>query len=197
MQRQVWIFLDDADEAELLQRLDQGHVLRRLTGRFLKGTVEDVLTRPEELETAQLKSNERWIHLIHPEATREIVLHPVTEGPFTGWSRLDEIRSEVITLVRPLREPAGLAPAQLRANTHAWFGGEKLRKSAPFSVWASEAMRMVEEYPTTAFDWIRVAPHAAAWSLSGGVLHYLFRPVPLSPEPTATAMHRPHASIKE
>ncbi len=197
MQRQVWIFLDDADEEELLRRLDHGGRLRRLTGRFLKGTVEDVLTRPEELETAQLKSNERWVHLIHPQASREIVLHPVTEGPFVGWSRLDEIRSEVITLVRPLKDTAGLSPAQLRANTHAWFSGEKVRKSPPFALWASEVMRTAEEYPTTAFDWIRVAPGAAAWSRSGGRLHYLFREVALAPDGTETRMYRPHASTRE
>jgi len=197
MQRQVWVFLNEADEKELLARLDKGVGLRRLPGRFVKGTVEDVHERPEQLETADLLTTERWTHLIHPTATRQIVLHPVTEGPFAGWSKLDEIRSEVVTLVRPLPDSAGLAPSQLRASTHAWFGAEKHRKSSEFTLWATELMRATEEFPSTAFDWIRVAPGASEWSKSGGMLHYLFRRVALEPEAGATIMHRPHASIRE
>ena len=197
MQRQVWIFLDDADEEAVLRSLDAGQGLRRLNGRFFRGTEADLRSRSEQLETAELKATERWIHLLHPTATQALVVHEVPEGPFQGWSRLDEVRSEVITLVRPLKDAQGLAPGQLRANTHAWFGGEKLRKSAAFSTWAADAMRTMEGDPSTAFDWIRVAPAAAERARAGGRLHYLFRAVSPEPGEVRTAMSRPHASIKE
>ena len=154
MQRQVWIFLNDADEEALIQRLDAGRGLRRIVGRYVRG----------ESETAQLTKSERWTHLVHPEISKEIVLHPIAEGPYAGWSRLDEIRSEVLTIIRPMPDAAGMAPARLCANTHAWFGGDKVQRSRPRSPnRAADAMRIAEEYPPTAFDWIRVAPGAAAW----------------------------------
>ena len=127
MLRQVWIYMDETDEAAVLQRLSEQHGLRRLGGRFFKGSAQDVRDHPEQLETVQLKASERWIHLIHPAATKELVIHELKEGPFQGWSRLDEVRSEVITLVRPAKDAQGLAPGHLQANTHAWFGGAKLR----------------------------------------------------------------------
>jgi hypothetical protein len=197
VQRQIWIFLEEADEEEVIRVLDGGAGLRRLSGRFFRGSPEDLREKPETLETAHLRSNEHWVHLIHPEFSQALVTQPVTEGPFTGWSRLDEIRSEVITLVRPLKDAQGLAPGQVRANTHAWFGGEKLRKSPAFAQWVAESLRRVEGYPETVFDWIRVAPGAAAWAATGGKLHYLFREVSLEKQPQLTPTYRPHASIKD
>jgi hypothetical protein len=193
--RQVWIYMDEADEAEVIARLSEGHGLRRLSGRFFKGSTQDVRERSEELETAQLKATERWIHLIHPTISKELVVHALTEGPFAGWSRLDEVRSEVITLVRPLRELQGLGPGHLQANTHAWFGGVKTRKSPAFASWASDAMRLVETYPATAFDWIRAAPAALAASQRGERLHYLYKTVEPAPLAKGTPLYRPHASL--
>lgn len=197
MQRQIWIYLEESDEEEVIRLLDGGAGLKRLTGRFFRGTVGELRTHPEKLETAQLRSNERWTHLIHPTLSQELVAQPVTEGPFNGWSRLDEIRSEVITIVRPLRDAQGLAPGQVRANTHAWFSGEKTRKSPAFAQWVAESLRRVEDYPETAFDWIRVAPGAAAAAKSGHRLHYLFSEVSLEKRGAETAMYRPHASLKD
>ncbi len=197
MQRQVWIYMLEADETQIIARLSERVPLKTLSGRFFKGTDAQVREAPETLQTAQLKANERWIHLIHPAASKEIVTHALADGPFAGWSRLDEVRSEVITLVRPSLDAQGLGPGHLQANTHAWFGGTKVRKSPEFSVWAAEAMRLIEEYAPTSFDWLRVAPTAKAWAQQGGRLHYLYKTV--QPEPAidgGTAVYRPHASRK-
>lgn len=180
MIRQSWVFLTDVDEADLIARLSGETALRQLPGRFFRGTEADLRTRPEALETAQLRANERWVHLLHPLASATLVVHPVDDGPFKGWMRLDETRSEVLTLVRPLPEPRGLGPARLQASTHAWFGGEKLRKNATFTSWVARATKVLEAaYEPTAFDWIRVAPDARRWQEAGGRLHYLYRDVAL------------------
>jgi hypothetical protein len=189
--------MDEADEEEVIARLSAQHGLRRLPGRFFKGTERDLRERPEQLETAQMKAGERWIHLLHPTVSQKLVVNELTDGPFKGWSRLDEVRSEVLTLVRPLKEAQGLAPGQLRANTHAWFGGTKLRKSHDFALWAAEAMRLIETYPATAFDWMRIAPHALDWAKNGGRLHYLYKSVDWQPSAGGTPLHRPHASLSE
>ncbi len=197
MERQVRIFLDADDAEGLIQALDHGQGLKRLNGRFFHGDMERVRTQPEQLQAAELRPSEGWTHLIHPTFSREIVAHPVLEGPFAGWSRLDEVRSEVITLITPAADAQGLAPARLRANTHVWVGGDKIRKSAEFTQWVADAMRIVESYPVTQYDWIRIGPSAAAWARAGGRVHYLFRPVALDPAPGATEMYRPHALTKD
>ncbi len=197
MQRQVWLFLDETDEDTLFRALDHGQGLRRLGGRFFRGTAGDLTTRPGALETRELRQNEPWTLLIHPEVSRELVTYPVEEGPFAGWTRLDEIRSEVIAIIRPLKDAQGLAPGQVRANTHAWFGGKKVRKSAAFATWVADAMRIAETYPCTAYDWMRVAPSAAEWARGGGRLQYLFRPVGLTAAEGETPIFRPHASLKD
>src|SRR5437762_1572894 len=52
LERQVWIFLDDDDEAELLRAIDRGQGVRCLRGRFLRGTADDIRLHPEDLATA-------------------------------------------------------------------------------------------------------------------------------------------------
>jgi hypothetical protein len=195
VQRQVWIFLTEADAEDLIARLSAQVPLRRLGGRFFRGTAEDIRARADELETTELRKGERWTHLVHPTASRELVVHDVTEGPLAGWKRLDEVRSEVLTIVRPAPDPQGLGPGRLQANTHAWFGGARLRKSPEFSLWVADALRLAEaEYPSTAFDWLHVAPGARAFVKAGGTLHYLYKPVALAPTPGETPSTRPHGS---
>lgn len=191
MQRQLWIFLEDSDEEEFLARLDSVQPFRRLAGRFFKGSEDDLRARPETLETAQLRAGERWVHLIQPEVSRALVAHPVTEGPFQGWSRLDEVRSEVLTLVRAAKDAQGLAPSRLMGTSSAWFAGVKTRKSLEFSTWLSAAMGLVETaYPATEYDWMRVAPGALTFQKTGGRLHYLYREVKLAT--TDAAPYTPH-----
>lgn len=194
MIRQAWVFLTDEDERDLLTRLSETVSLRVATGRYFRGDPALLRTDPGALESAQLRSTERWHFLFHPTASERLVTHPIENGPFAGWFRLDEVRSEVLVLVRALPEPQGLAPSRLQANTHAWFGGKRERKSPLFSTWVAEAMRIVEEaYPSTEFDWIRCAPSAAAFAQAGGTLHYLYRKVAPAPAPDRT-LPRSHGS---
>jgi hypothetical protein len=193
VQRQVWVFLTQADEDALVAHLAAQVPVRRLSGRFFRGSLEQLRTNPEGLETSQLRRGEKWTHLLHPIVSRELVTHPVTEGPFAGWSRLDEVRSEVITIVRPELEPQGMAPARVQASTHSWFGGTKHRKSPEFSRWVNDTLKFVQtEFPPTAFDWIHVAPGARELAKSGGRLHYLYREVGLTPPSGETPVTRPH-----
>ena len=154
------------------------------------------LKSTDGLSTADLRSGERWTHLIHPEFSRKLVAFEVSEGPFAGWSRLDEVRSEVITIVRPLATEAGLAPGRIQASTHVSAREGKVRKSAEFATWAMQGMRLLERYPVTSLDWIRVAPSAERWARSEGRLHCLFfRPVALEPAPGERSAHQPHSSV--
>jgi len=197
VQRQVWIYLTDDDEKELLARLSEKAPLRRLQGRFFKGTESELRANPDALETKQLTSAERWTYLFHPAASEKLVVHTEDDGPFAGWSRVDEVRSEVLVLVRVSPDAQGLAPSRLQANTHAWFGGVKTRKSSDFSLWISDAMRIAESFPATAFDWIHAAPGAIDWARNGGRLHYLYKPVGLEPASGTMRLHRPHGSNAE
>lgn len=191
MQRQVWVFLTEADEEALWSRIAATHPVRRLRGRFFRGPVEQLRLAPETLETRDLRATERWSHLIHATASEALVCHAVEEGPLKGFHRLDEARSDVISIVRPSITTQGLGPARVQAATHAWFAGKRLRKSPNFSRWTNEVLSMVETLPTTAFDWIHVAPLARTFATEGGRLHYLYRPVALEAS-ASTLVTRPH-----
>ncbi|MFM2151969.1 MAG: hypothetical protein RL199_404 [Pseudomonadota bacterium] len=191
MQKQVWIFLTPDDEAALIEELRARAPIRLLRGRFFRGTVDDLRTNPEALETKAARRGESIVHLLHAEASRTLVAEPVTDGPFAGWTRLDEVRSEVVTIVRPEPEPQGLGPARVQASTHAWFSGTRLRKSPGFGRWVNDVLGVVSARPATAFDWMHAADGARALAGSGGVLHYLYRPVALTAE-AGTPATRPH-----
>ena len=191
MQRQVWVFLTEADEETLWSRIAAAYPVRRLRGRFFRGSIDQLRSEPTALEVRDLRESERWTHLIHATASRELVVHEVTEGPLQGYLRLDEVRSEVISIVRPTITSQGLGPARVQSATHAWFGGKRLRKNPDFSRWTNEVLSMAEEFPATAFDWIHVAPQARAYAGEGGRLHYLYRPVPLEGS-ASTPVTRPH-----
>ncbi len=187
MQKQVWVYLTEADERALLSELCGRFPLRLVGGRFFQGDVDadaPLLTRP-------LRRTEHCTFLIHREHSRELVWEELTDGPFAGWRRLDDVRSEVIALVRPEPEQQGLGPARVAASTHAWFGGKRLRKSHEFGRFVNEVLDVVQRYPATAFDWLHVAPEAARMALEGRPLHYLYKPVPLAAQ-QATPVTRPH-----
>ena len=193
MQKQVWLFLTADDEEELLERLAAQFPLRRLAGPFFQGSLEELRSRPESLPTRQLKRGESRTHLFQAGLPNHLVLHALDDGPFAGWTRLDEVHSEVVTLVRPEPEPQGLAPSRLYLTTHVWQGGTKSRKSPEFSRFASELLKQVVLYPTTAFDWMHVAPHARAYAHAGGKLHYLYQEVAIDPPQAGeTPPTRPH-----
>lgn len=193
--RQVWIFLDQQDEQDLVQTLSAQTPLGVLHGRFFRGTEDDLRNDPGSLETSSIRPSEHTLHLIHPTASGKLVVDHLEDGPFAGWSRLDDVRSEVITLVRPEAGQQGLAPGRIEASTHAWLGGTKLRKSPEFTRWTASVMKTVEEtYPLTGYDWIRLGPSTLAWAESGGRLHYLFRDVP--PRASGPRVTRSHGSAR-
>lgn len=180
MQKQLWVYLTAEDEAELLNRLTAEQSLKIVRGRWIQGDLETLLRSPEQVPARDLSDRTHYLQLLHPTASQKFVTHPVPEGPLAGCLRVDEVRSEVMTLVRPEPDEQGLAPSRLFANTHAWFGGEREKKSHAFARWVASTMALVEEsYGPTSFDWLRVAPHARAWAEQGGKLHYLFREVAL------------------
>lgn len=180
MQRQLWMFLTEGDEEALLARLGEAGPVRVLRGRYFRGSDEALRVAPETLETCELRSGEHLTHVLPASFEAKLAVHEVTSGPFLGWRRLDESRSECLTLARTDADTGGLAPARLATSAHGWFAGERVRKSQDFTRWMGEAMRAVERYwPGTEHDWIRIAPGAEAWARDGGRLHYLFRPVSL------------------
>ncbi len=190
MQRQVFIFLTEADEAELVAALAERLSLRRLAGPYFQGDVARLLAAPESVPVRQQRRGEARAHLFLDGAA--LVAHRMSDGPFDGWSRIDEARSEVLTLTRAEPSPQGLAPSRLYATTHWWEGATKVRKSSAFVRLVGQALDLVaSSYPTCAFDWMRVAPGARAFALRGGRLHYLYQAVGLAPEP-ATPVTRPH-----
>ena len=191
MQKQVWVYLTEQDETALLSALTADLPLRPLQGRFFRGTVDDLRRDPASLETTAARRGEHVTVLVPSDLSVALVAQPVDEGPLAGWTRLDEVRSEVLTLVRPEPTAQGLAPARLYASTHAWFGGQRLRKSHAFGRWVNAALDRAAAFPRTTFDWLHVAPGAAAFAGEGGVLHYLFRQVALEANPS-TPVHRPH-----
>lgn len=180
MQKQLWVYLTAEDEAELLERLVAEQALKVVRGRWFKGDLSTLTRAPHEVEARDLSPRTHYVHLLHPTASQRFVTHPVPDGPMAGFLRLDEVRSEVITLMRPEPDEQGLAPSRLFANTHAWFGGERDKKSHAFARWVASTLALAEQsYGPTSFDWLRVAPHARAWAEQGGKLHYLFREVGL------------------
>lgn len=178
MIRQLWVFLEEEDERELIARLSAEAPLAVLRGRFFRGGEAELRAAPGGLETRELTSREHRTFLLHREASAQLVVHHHEDGPLAGWSTLDEVRSEVVVIHRPEREPQGLAPARILASTHAWFAGTRLRKSPAFTTWVSRVMKHVEQtYPPTSLDWIRVAPAALRQAHGGGRLHYLYKEV--------------------
>ena len=176
----MWIFLAPEDEAEFIARIAGPDPLVRLDGRFFRSPGRE-LAAGRDTAGAQLSATgDRWIHFVNPAITSDLVMHSVEEGPFAGSLRLDEVRSDVLTLVRPAHEGRRLGPSRLLGASHAWFGGEKLRKSADFTLWMSRAMGRVETaFPATEHDWLRIAPGAERFTQEGGELHYLYRKIAL------------------
>lgn len=192
MQKQLWVYLTAEDEAELVSLLAAEQGVKVLRGRWFQGDVATLARTPQTLATRDLTAREHWTQLLHPTATQKLVTHPVEDGPLAGFTRLDEVRSEVMTIVRPDPEPQGLAPSRIVANTHAWFGGDRQKKSHAFSKWVTSVLTLVDSrFESTSFDWLRVAPHAKAWAQAGGKLHYLYRQVGLeAPDRGPLTPHR-------
>lgn len=192
MVRQFWIYLLEEDEPGFLSAIEMaapGSVVAG--GKFVRGDTQGIL-RGEltGLEFLQLSRREHHQLVFHREASKDLVVHQVTEGPFVGAQAIDVSRSDCLHLVRPAPVNGLLEPSRLFGETHLMRGEKKLRKSPSYSLWLSAVHRKLKaSFPRTGVDFIHVGPAAKAWMESGkGRLTYLFQPIALEPSapPTQT-----------
>lgn len=186
--RQLWVFLSDADVADLLARLERRDPgILSGSGRYLRGDPALLRSEPAALERRESLPGEARLYLFHRKFSRAVIAHPQPAGPFAGWSQLDEERSDCLVL-RTAKTPAGtLEPARLYCYVNFWRGVDKERKEPLFTVWASQTLKALAAlYPPTAVSFMRIGPDALARSRRGEVrLVYLQRPI--APEPVAGA----------
>lgn len=195
MIRQVWVFMEEADEQAFLAKIQAEAPISLLRGRYFRGDEEELREAPESLETRQLSAREHRTQLIHRDISKKLVIHHHQQGPFAGWSSLDEARSEVLTLIRPQREARGLAPSRLEGNSFLWLGAARIRKSPDFSRWLASMMRLMESsFEPTSLDWMFVAPEAKKRAEAGERLHYLYKDV--NPFPSDAPTPHSHGQRK-
>ena len=178
--RQLWLFLIDADVTELLQQLELREPgLVASAGRYLRGEANALLTDPASLERREALPNERRLYLLHRKHSSATVTHRQPVGPFAGWSQIDEERTDCLVLQTPFVSPGQLAPSRLYAHTSFWRSGAKIRKPAPFALWANQTLRWLStRYPSTSVDFMRIGPQALASCRDGGLrLTYLYREI--------------------
>jgi hypothetical protein len=178
--RQLWAFLTDRDVEELLEQMrarEPGLVVS--SGRYFRGNPSDLLERPEALERRQSVAGEERLYLLHRKYSAEIVTHLQPEGPFAGWSQIDEERTDCMVLLRKQGRPGELDPARLYAHVTFWRAADKVRKRPIFSVWASQTLKWATaRFPPTSAKMIRIGADALAKARAGEMrLTYLYRTV--------------------
>jgi hypothetical protein len=175
--RQLWIFLTERDVEELIAQIaarEPGLVVSR--GRYLRGEAQGLLENPERRESLP---QERRIYLMHRKHSSEVVVHPQPEGPFAGWSQIDEERTDCLVL-RFRETPRGtLEPAQLYAHVTFWRAADKERKRPMFSIWAGQTFKwLASRLQRTSVEILRAGPDALAKARAGEVkLTYLNRTI--------------------
>ena len=182
--RQIWLFLTEADVRGLLSRLEQHEPgLVASSGRYLKGDPQALLGNPQVLARRESLPGEVRHYLFHRRHSADVVAHPQPAGPFTGWSQIDEERSDCLVLRVPAALPGEIGPSRLYASTSFWRGPVKTRKRPKFAIWANQTLRWIlSQHPSTAIDFMRIGPDALARARLGELQPtYLYRP--LAPEP--------------
>jgi len=179
--RQLWIFATEVDVETLCETLDRherGLVVS--SGRYLKGDARSLLGDPRSLERREALPGERRWYLFHRKHSVDAVAHRQPRGPFTGWSQIDEERSDCLVLRAPLETAGRLQPSRLYAHTSFWRGPTKTRKRPAFALWANQTLRWVQaRYPSTSVKFMLIGPDALSRVRSGALgLTYLFRDVP-------------------
>ena len=117
------------------------HLLVVSQGRYLRGEPRLLLDGPSALERRESLPGEKRLYLFHRKHSAELVVHPQHEGPFAGWSQIDEERSDCLVL-RLTDSPAGeLTPARLYCYVNFWRAADKERKRPVFSIWASQSLK--------------------------------------------------------
>lgn len=183
--RQLWAFLTQRDADELIAKIaarEPGLTVSH--GRYLRGEPRLLLDDPPALERRESLPGERRIYVLHRKYSTEIVTHLQPEGPFAGWSQIDEERTDCLVL-RLKDTPAGeLEPAMLYAQVTFWRAADKIRKRPMFTIWASQTLKWVAtQLPPTAAKMFRIGPDALEKAKAGELkLTYLYRPI--APEPS-------------
>lgn len=188
--RQLWLFLTDADVAALVahaERREPG--VRASFGRYLRGDPGLLKRDPSRLERRESLPAERRLYLFHERHSADLVVHEQPEGPFAGWSQIDEERSDCLVLHLPESPPGPdgapleLRPARLQANVVTWRGAEKIRKRPQFSSWAGKVIKaLLEIHAPSAVPFMRLGADALARAQAGAVrLTYLYRPIGHAP----------------
>ena len=178
--RQLWAFLTPADLEGLLTRLSErepGLVVS--AGRYLRGDPKLLVRDPRGLERRESLPGERRLYLFHQKHSAEVVAHLQPEGPFEGWSQIDEERSDCLVLQTKEAPEGVLEPARLYAYVTWWRAADKARKRPMFSIWAGQTMKWVAaQLPTSGVKFVHVGEDARAQARSGKLrLTYLYREI--------------------
>jgi hypothetical protein len=185
--RQLWVFLTDADIQQLVELLDRREPgLVSSSGRYLRGEPKKLLEEPAALERREALPGERRIYLLHRKHSADVVAHLQPAGPFSGWSQIDEERTDAIVLRLPMAPPGELQPARLYASTSYWRGAEKIRKRPMFALWANQTLRFIRgQLASTAVEFMRIGPDALAKAQRSELrLTYLYRTIAPSKPPS-------------
>jgi hypothetical protein len=207
--RQLWLFLTDADVAALVaeaERREPG--VRASWGRYLRGDPALLRSEPARLERRESLPAERRLYLFHERHSVDLVVHEQPEGPFAGWSQIDEERSDCLVLHLPEGPPGApssdgapleLRPARLQANVVTWRGADKIRKRPQFSSWAGKVIKaLLQIHTPSAVPFMRLGADALARAQAGTVrLTYLYRPIGHAPVPRAAPQPVPPSAITE
>ena len=182
--RQLWAFLTKTDLGQLLaelERRDPGLVVS--PGRYLRGEARLLLTAPETLERRESLPGEQRLYLFHRKHSAALVVHPQPEGPFAGWSQIDEERSDCLVVRLGDAPPGDLTPARIYCYVNFWRAADKERKRPVFSIWASQSLKWLSsQLPPSGVEFVRIGPEALAKAKAGALrLTYLYREI--APEP--------------
>jgi hypothetical protein len=184
--RLLLAFLTDDDRATLLRELSLvSPGLVASSGRYLQGDPRALLSDPSGLARRESLPYEDRVYLFDREQSREVVVHEQPEGPFAGWSQLDEEQSDCLVLSRPRSRPGELLPSRLTAHVFLLRGELRIRKARSFTLWAAACFRTATRLlGRTVAPSLRAGPDARRRALAGELrLLYLNRPIAADPLP--------------
>jgi hypothetical protein len=175
--RQLWVYLTERDVEELIAQLaarEPGLVVSR--GRYLRGEAQGLL---ENLGRRESLPKERRVYLLHRKHSNDVVTHLQGEGPFAGWSQIDEERTDCLVIRLKDASPGELEPAQIYAHVTYWRAADKERKRPMFSIWAGQTFKwLAAKLERTSVEILRAGPEALAQARRGEVkLTYLNRTI--------------------
>jgi len=178
--RQLWAFLTDADLRGLIDALaarEPGLIVSQ--GRYLRGDPRALLEDPAALERRESLPGERRLYLLHRKHCQEVVAHLQPQGPFAGWSQIDEERTDCLVIRLKDPRPGELEPARIYAHVTYWRAADKERKRPMFSVWASQSLKwMSARLPATSAKTMRIGPEAQSLARAGQLrLTWLYRAI--------------------